>query len=144
MLLAVNPALSVAQERSSQESSSKQQQTDPAPFPDSPSMVRVQGSPENQSGSAGQTSASETQKPQPPTEVQQNRKQQPVGTAVAEPANTAGIAASEPAGVAIAPAKQHRTRVLLIKVGALVGAGVAVGTVMALSKASPSKPPGAP
>jgi hypothetical protein len=30
---------------------------------------------------------------------------------------------------------------LLIKLGAVIGAGVAIGTVMALSNASPSRPP---
>jgi hypothetical protein len=70
--------------------------------------------------------------------------QEPVGTAAAGVSNGGGVTASQPAGAALAPAKQRRARSLLIKVGALVGAGVAVGTVMALSKGSPSKPPGAP
>jgi hypothetical protein len=165
ILLTITPTLSAAQEPASQESSSRQQQTEPvvqsgnqaarapagpstesatAALPDSPGTARSQANSETQTGAAGQPGASGTQQPQPPAEVQQKRDQQPVGTAVAEPANTSGIAASEPAGVAVAPAKQHRTRVLLIKVGALVGAGVALGTVVALSKASPSKPPGAP
>ena len=54
-----------------------------------------------------------------------------------------GITAAEPAGIAIAPAKQHRVRTLVIKVGAILGAGAAVGTVIALTQATPSKPPGA-
>ena len=70
-------------------------------------------------------------------------QQQPVGTAAAGIENTAGVAASKPAGVAIAPPKQRRVRLLVIKVGAILGAGAAVGTVAALSKASPSRPPGA-
>jgi len=68
---------------------------------------------------------------------------QPVGTAVAQPLQTTGIAASRPAGAAVAPAGQRRVRTILIRAGALVGAGVAIGTTMALSQASPSKPPGA-
>ena len=67
---------------------------------------------------------------------------EPVGTAAAESIQTTGVAASRPAGAAVAPAKQRRMRSILIKVGALVGVGVAVGTTMALSKGSPSKPPG--
>ena len=67
--------------------------------------------------------------------------ERPVGTAAAEIGNASGIAASKPAGVAIAPAKQHQSRSLLLKIGAVVGAGVAIGTVMALSNASPSRPP---
>jgi hypothetical protein len=51
-----------------------------------------------------------------------------------------GVAASRPAGAAIAPAKQKRARTLLIKVGIVVGVAVAVGTVVALSNASPSRP----
>src|SRR5258708_4941485 len=69
--------------------------------------------------------------------------QRPVGTAAAETSNASGIAASQPAGVAIAPAKQRRARTMVLRVGALVGAGVAVGTVVALTQATPSKPPGA-
>lgn len=67
--------------------------------------------------------------------------ERPVGTAAAEIGNASGIVASKPAGVAIAPAKQHQSRSLLIKLGAVIGAGVAIGTVMALSNASPSRPP---
>jgi hypothetical protein len=69
--------------------------------------------------------------------------QKPVGTAAAESVPTSGVAASQPAGTAIAPGKQRRTRSIIIKVGALVGAGVAVGTVAALTLGTSSKPPGA-
>lgn len=69
--------------------------------------------------------------------------QKPVGTAAAESVPTSGVAASQPAGTAIAPGKQRRTRSILIKVGALVGAGVAIGTVAALTLGTSSKPPGA-
>jgi hypothetical protein len=67
---------------------------------------------------------------------------EPVGTAVAEPIRTTGIAAARPVGAALAPGKQRRTRSILIKVGSLVGVGVAVGTTIALSQGSPSRPPG--
>jgi hypothetical protein len=69
--------------------------------------------------------------------------QRPVGTAAAEANTVTGVSASQPSGVAIAPAKQRRARTLMIRVGALVGAGVAVGTVVALTAATSSKPPGA-
>jgi hypothetical protein len=75
--------------------------------------------------------------PQPKTQPAE-----PQGAATAEKASTSGGAAAKPAGVAIAPAKQHRTRSLLIKVGALAAAGVAAGTVYALSRGTPSLPPG--
>jgi hypothetical protein len=64
----------------------------------------------------------------------------PVGAAAAPPVSTMGVAASRPAGAVIAPAKQHRARSILIRVGLIVGAGVALGTVLALSHATPSRP----
>jgi hypothetical protein len=69
--------------------------------------------------------------------------EKPVGTAAAGIMPASGIAASQPAGVAIAPAKQHRVRTILIRTGAIIGAGVAVGSVVALTEATPSRPPGA-
>jgi hypothetical protein len=53
---------------------------------------------------------------------------------------TGGVAASRPAGAVIAPGKQRRARSILIRVGVIVGAAVAVGTVVGLSHASPSRP----
>jgi hypothetical protein len=67
----------------------------------------------------------------------------PVGTAAAQKGRTAGGAAAQPAGAAIAPAKQHQKRSLLIKLGLIAGAGIAAGTVYALSRKTPSVPPGA-
>jgi hypothetical protein len=109
------------------------------PLPDSPS--------------AGQQPATEpaTEKekvePQsesaPPPAPQGNQYQKPVGTAAAETSSTTGFAASKPAGEALAPAKQKRSRTLIISLAAVVGAAVAVGTVAALSKGTSSKPPGA-
>jgi hypothetical protein len=72
-----------------------------------------------------------------------NERVNPLGTAAAEKGQTAGGGASRPAGVAIAPAKQKRSRSLLIKLGALAAAGAAIGTVYALSKGTSSTPPGA-
>lgn len=69
--------------------------------------------------------------------------QKPVGTAVAEAPNAGGVAASQPAGVAIAPAKQRRVRTIILRMGAILGAGAAVGSVVALTAATSSKPPGA-
>ncbi len=67
---------------------------------------------------------------------------EPVGAASAESVPTAGGAAAKPAGVAIAPAKQHQTRSLMIKIGAALAAGAALGTVFALSHSTSSTPPG--
>jgi outer membrane biosynthesis protein TonB len=88
-------------------------------------------------------------KPQPeqpkvtPAVAQQPvRSAQPTGTAAAQAGKLSGNAASRPAGAAIAPAKQRQVRSFLIKMGVIAGAGVAIGTVAALSKGSPSRPPG--
>lgn len=97
-------------------------------LPDSPGAVA-------QSNSAAQTSSqSNAKQGQPPSE--------PSGTAVAPQPQVSGGAASKPAGVAIAPPKQRRTRSLLIKFGFIAGAGAALGTVAALSAASPGRVPG--
>jgi anti-anti-sigma factor len=77
---------------------------------------------------------------QQPSPKPQSETQAPLGTAAATFVKTTGVAASKPAGVAIAPAKQRRARSILIKVGIIAGAGVAVGTVVALASASPSRP----
>jgi hypothetical protein len=78
------------------------------------------------------------------TDPNQNEKpQRPVGTAAAEAPKVNGVTAAQPAGVAVAPAKQRRVRTIVLRVGALVGAGAALGAVIALTAATPSKPPGA-
>lgn len=82
--------------------------------------------------------------PPAPNQQQPQQKQEPNGTAVAPQVETSGGAASKPAGVAIAPPKQRRARSLLIKLGILAGAGVAIGTVAGLSAASPSHVPNSP
>ena len=78
-----------------------------------------------------------------PNGPQPKRPTEPVGAATAESVPTTGGAAAKPAGVAIAPAKQHQSRSLLIKVGAALAAGAALGTVYALSHGTSPTPPGA-
>ena len=78
--------------------------------------------------------------PRPAQGQQQDGAQAPLGTAVAPYEKGIGVAASRPAGAVIAPAKQRRTRSFAIKLGVLIGACVAVGTVVALSSTSPSQP----
>jgi Herpesviridae large tegument protein deneddylase len=96
---------------------------------------------QQQQPGAATTPAQATTVPEAP----QPKKQpsEPVGAAAAESVPTAGGAAAKPAGVAIAPAKQHQTRSLLIKIGAVAAAGAALGAVFALSHSTPSTPPGA-
>jgi hypothetical protein len=90
--------------------------------------------------------ANQTPGDNPPSNVpnapqgQQGGTPAPVGTAVAPYEKGIGVAASRPAGAVIAPAKQKRSRSFMIKVGVLIGAAVAVGTVVGLSVASPSRP----
>jgi hypothetical protein len=96
-------------------------------LPNSPGMVRSQ-------------TVDERIGLQQPAPRQQKGEQEPVGTAAAQPVKTTGVAASKPVGAAIAPAKQRRARSILIKVGVIGGASVAVATVLALSSASPSRP----
>jgi hypothetical protein len=64
----------------------------------------------------------------------------PVGTAAAPYEKNTGVAASRPAGAVIAPAKQRRARSILIRFAVIAGAAVAIGTAVALSRASPSRP----
>ena len=108
-------------------------------LPDSPGAVRLQAAQEQAPLQQGQTQQAQ---PQPQQAPPWSPVAKPAGTAAAEMTNTGGATASEPAGVAIAPAKQRRVRAILIKMGAILGAGAALGTVIGLSQASGSKPPG--
>ena len=124
-------------------------------LPDSPGTTRAQTQdqsstnnprPEPEAQPAAPVSGQQAPASQPQSQSSQapsSLPQRPVGTAAAETSNASGVAASQPAGVAIAPAKQRRVRTMVLRIGALVGAGVAVGTVVALTQATPSKPPGA-
>jgi hypothetical protein len=120
-------------------------------LPDSPSAVRAQAQSTRQSSSSSMSSsqtASQTGNPTEqqsatPAQTQVPPPQRPVGTAAAEAPVVSGVTAAQPAGVAVAPAKQRRVRTIVLKVGAIVGAGVAVGTIIALTEGTSSKPPGA-
>jgi hypothetical protein len=100
-----------------------------AEAPDSPAPVRSQTNDAIQPPGTPQSSAR-----------QQQNGTEPVGTAAAPYEKPLGVAASRPAGAVMAPAKQRRTRTILIRVGLIVGAAAAIGTVVALSKTSPSRP----
>lgn len=94
--------------------------------------------PENPGSTPAQTNTPAA----PPQQNQQNQENQPSGTAVAPAVQVSGGAASKPAGVAIAPPKQRQVHSWLIRFGFIVGAGAALGTVAALSAASPGHVPG--
>lgn len=99
-----------------------------AALPDSPSPQAEPG-PQQQSN------------PQPaPQQQQPTAPSQPTGTAAAPAEPAGGVAATRPAGAAIAPARQKRSHTLLIRWSLVIGAAVAVGTVVGLSSASSSRP----
>jgi hypothetical protein len=131
------PSSPSSQEQPQQPAPDREQQEDKASqeiinrnhLPDSPGAAKTQVSPEAQT-------------PQSAGPVKTNAVE-PTGTAAAQAGKVSGSAASRPAGAAIAPAKQRQVRSVLIKMGVIAGAGVALGAVAALSQASPSKPPGA-
>lgn len=100
-------------------------------YPENPEPVHSQST-----GQSAQPDATQSGSGQP----QQDGAQKPVGTAAAPYETTTGVAASRPAGAVIAPAKQRRARSILIRVGVVVGAAVAIGSVVLLSHASPSRP----
>ena len=114
-----------------------------AELPDSPGAEWAKS---QQQASAPQQSSpqpnAQTTQPQA-SENSDQKLQHPVGTAAAEAPKVSGITAAQPSGVALAPAKQRRVRVIALKVGAIIGAAAALGAVIALSEATPSKPPGA-
>jgi hypothetical protein len=85
----------------------------------------------------------DTQTSTTPAATAPQTKDQPLGTAAAEAGVTRGGAASKPAGTAVAGRKQNQSRGLLIKVGAVLAAGAALGTVYALSRGTSPVPPGA-
>lgn len=150
-----NRGVEAAQPKAAQ---SQQLTADPSPaataadLPDSPgvSLARLQEPAPQQSestqssapaaaqSSTEQSGIQEQQQPQ-----QQQKLQRPVGTAAAAAPGVSGVTAAQPAGVAIAPAKQHRVRTIILRTGAILAGGAALGTVVALTKATPSKPPGA-
>jgi len=109
---------------------------DPSQGPLQPVPTQNQPSTENP---APQNPESSTQA-LPATPAPQQQLQQPLGAATAEGVTAVGGAASRPAGMAIAPDKQNQRRSLLIKIGLIAAAGIAVGTVYGLSKGTSSKP----
>lgn len=130
-----------AQEPSAQQNQQQGQEpgvtVDPSKGPLSPAPVTEPAQP------ATQPQKELPARPTPQTTIlqQQSGQQEPLGAATAGSVRTEGGLASRPAGNAIAPAKQHQTRSWLIKMGAVAAAGIAIGTVYALSKGTSSVPP---
>src|ERR1700728_2076580 len=112
--------------QSSQSSPASQKHDDS--LPDAPQIQLAQAQPP-------QNQPAQTQVQQPPSV--------PAGAAGAQAANAKGAPVAQPAGAAVAPVRQRGHRSLLIKVGLVAAGAIAVGAVVALSKSSPSRPPGA-
>ena len=99
----------------------------------------------SQSNPAGQQNAPLPDAPQPQSaQAPQGQQPAPVpsGAAGAKAATVKGAPAAQPAGAAVAPARQRGHHSLLIKLGLVAAGGIAVGAAVALSERSPSRPPG--
>jgi len=141
------PQMAMAQSAAQQQTPSAQSQ-DQAPVPAQPATNEQSGTtqPPAQLPEAPQAQQA-VGTPALPQDAQtqqdkQQKDQTPVGAAAAQKGATAGGAASKPAGNAIAPAKQRQVRSVLIKIGLVAAGGAAIGTVYALSRGTPSTPPG--
>jgi hypothetical protein len=132
--LAIAVVLSMAASATgfAQQPGSPQQQP---PVPAQPSQTQPSSTP---AAPQAQTGSNDTA--HPAGQQEQSGTASPLGTAAAPKQEVTGVMGSRPAGAAIAPAKQRRVRTIFIKIGAVVGAAVALGTVAALSKGSPSRP----
>ncbi len=147
------PELLQAQSNSPQTSTTQSATPDPSRGPQQPAGNEPAAPlPEAPSANVPDATSPSTSTAAPATSSPQNRNtssslqdqtQAPAGAAAAQRAETAGGAASKPAGNAIAPAKQRQTRSLLIKVGAVAAAGAAAGIIYGLSRGTGSLPPGA-
>jgi hypothetical protein len=133
----VSPQESAPQNATPQMTPANSDQPSPNTTPATPTATQQSGAALPDSPAPQQAAPAQT------TPAQQTTQAQPAGTAAAERARTRGGVASRPAGVAIAPAKQHQVRSILIKTGAILAGAAALGTVYALHNATPSNPPGA-
>ncbi len=100
-----------------------------------------------QSSQSSQTSAQKTNTPLPdapqPQSAQAGQQEQsPSGAAGAKAATVKGAPVAQPVGAAVAPVRQRGHRSLIIKLGLVAGAALAVGTVVGLSERGQARPPG--
>ncbi len=102
----------------------------PTVYPDSPGSMRTQAADQ----------APQSSSPQSVQTKQDSSTQAPAGTAAAPYQKQEGVSASKPGGAAIAPGKQRRIHSFAIRVGLLVGAGIAIGVVTAATMGSSSRP----
>jgi hypothetical protein len=99
----------------------------------------------SQSSTAGQKPDDSLPDAPQPQSAQTPPGQQPApsGAAGAKAAKVKGSPVSKPAGAAVAPGRQRGHHSLLIKLGLVAGAGIGVGSVVALAERSPARPPNA-
>lgn len=109
-------------------------------LPDAPEVAQSSSKDQSVTDAASQTSQNQQENNSQPQDQQQNGTAQPVGTAAAPEVKSTGISGSRVSGAAIAPAKQRRVRTFLIRISVVAAACVAVGTVVALTHATPSEP----
>jgi cytoskeletal protein RodZ len=128
ILSAQEPGGAPASEPSVQQPSSSDSTKSDSELPESPGATQVR--------------EDSTSAPVPSPSTQAQTETQPGGTAAAPAIPVSGNAVSRPAGVAVAPPKQRQSRSFLIKLGLIAGAGVALGSVAALSMSSPARVPG--
>jgi hypothetical protein len=141
-LLMMLPFGDIQDARAQQAPATQQGQPDSAAAPNQAPAA----DPNTSSGAAEQnppdapTRSSSPASDAPASSDSQNGETKPLGTAAAPYTKTSGVMGSRPAGAVIAPAKQRRVHAILISVAIIAGAGIALGTVAALSKGSPSRP----
>lgn len=153
LLCGVPEALAQAAQQQSSSAQQTQQQQQPTQKPSQsldvdPSKGPLQpvtpATPDSQLPAAPSASPS-AQQTVPPAQTQKTAPAAPApqGVAAAGEAKTNGGPASEPAGTAIAPAKQRQMRSLLIKIGAIGAGAAALGAIYGLTRSTPSHPPNA-
>jgi hypothetical protein len=105
------------------------------------SQAPLLGSPPQSSQSGAVDQKQDDSLPDAP-QSQTQQQPTPSGAAGAKAADVKGAPVAQPAGAAVAPVRQRGHRSLLIKIGLIAGAGIAVGAVVALSEKSPARPVG--
>ena len=110
---------------------------------DSNAAAPQQPSAQQQTAQPQTSSLPDAPQAQAQTPTEQQQAPAPSGSAGAKAATVKGAPVAQPTGAAIAPAQQRGHHSLLVRVGLLAGAGIAVGTAVALAERSPSRPPGA-
>lgn len=130
----------VAQAAPRQTVPEQQPQTGSAAQPQPQTAPATNGNLPQAPAAQNQTNAQKPANQQGTPEPRPGNPSEPVGTAVAPYESPVGAAVSRPTGAAIAPAKQKRRHTFIIRLGLVVGAAVAIGTVVALSKGSPNRP----